>query len=93
MKRFALLAGLVLSLMAGSAASGAEAMDGAGNAPLFTPVTQTIDPCHKQCAPLLNLDSRSEAQRTYHNCRALCDRKGEVICPDGSRKSSRTPRC
>ena len=49
------------------------------------PISQTVDPCHKQCAPLLQLDSRSEAKRTYNNCRAMCAGTGTVICPDGSR--------
>ena len=63
---------------------------------LLLPISQTVDPCHKQCAPLLSLDSKSESKRTYHNCRVLCAGEGEVICPDGSRKSLRNgiaPKC
>ena len=78
---------LMLSLMAAvpdPAASRAHP----GLAPLLTPASQTVDRCHKQCAPLLNLDSRSEAKRTYSNCRALCAGKGSVTCPNGSRVST-----
>lgn len=78
MQRLLLTAGLILGVVVTSQPADA---------------TQTVAPCHKRCAPLLSLDSRSEARRTYHNCRALCDRKGTVICPDGSRKSYKNPRC
>jgi len=62
----------------------------------FLPISQTVDPCHKQCAPLLSLDSKSESKRTYHNCRVLCAGEGEIICPDGSQKRLRNgiaPKC
>ena len=50
--------------------------------------------CHKQCAPLLgSVEPKSEAQRVYGNCRALCDRKGTIRCPDGSVKSWKDPKC
>jgi hypothetical protein len=68
------------------AVTGPAASQGNGGiAPLLTPVSQTVDRCHKQCAPLLKLDSRSEAKRTYGNCRSLCAGSGMVTCPDGSR--------
>jgi hypothetical protein len=53
----------------------------------------TVAPCHKQCAPLLATKPKSEAQRVYGNCRALCDRKGTIKCPDGSVKSWKNPKC
>lgn len=89
---------LLVALLAGGLQS-AEAMDPRAipqsRNPLL-PVSQTVDPCHKQCAPLLQLDSRSEAKRTYDNCRAMCAGKGTVLCPDGSRIKLRpgiVPKC
>jgi hypothetical protein len=53
-----------------------------------------VAPCHTQCAPLLgSVKPAAEASRVYSNCRALCDRKGTVRCPDGTVKSWRTPKC
>lgn len=59
--------------------------------------TTTVDkvaPCHKQCAPLLKaVNPVAEARRVYGNCRALCDHKGNITCPDGHQQSWRRPKC
>jgi len=59
--------------------------------------TTTVDkvaPCHKQCAPLLTaVKPVVEAGRVYGNCRALCDHKGNITCPDGHQQSWRLPKC
>ena len=59
--------------------------------------TTTVDkvaPCHKQCAPLLKaVKPVAEARRVYGNCRALCDRKGKITCPDGHQQSWSIPKC
>jgi hypothetical protein len=53
-----------------------------------------VAPCHKQCAPLLgSVQPKSEAQRVYGNCRALCDHKGIITCPDGTMKPWNNPKC
>jgi hypothetical protein len=53
-----------------------------------------VAPCHKQCSPLLGaVQPKAEAQRVYGNCRALCDHKGTVTCPDGSVKPWTDPKC
>ena len=89
---------LLVSVLACSLQS-AEAMDPKGFPQNGNPVlriSQTVDPCHKRCAPLLQQDSRSESKRTYLNCRALCAGKGTVLCPDGSRIKIRPgvpPKC
>jgi hypothetical protein len=44
----------------------------------------TVDPCYKQCSPLLgSVTPRKEAQRVYKNCFALCSQRGVLICPHG----------
>jgi hypothetical protein len=91
MLRFLTAAALLLSFMA--APEPAASQNHLGITRLLTQVSQTVDRCHKQCAPLLNLDSRSEAKRTYANCRALCAGNGSVTCPDGSKQSVNNPRC
>jgi hypothetical protein len=54
----------------------------------------SVAPCHSQCASLLgSVKPKAEGQRVYRNCRALCDRKGTVTCPDGSTRSWKTPKC
>lgn len=58
----------------------------ATEAPAFQLVRQTIDPCHKRCAPLLQQDSKSESKRTYGNCRALCDTQAKPTCAQGCAK-------
>jgi len=59
-----------------------------------TTQVQGVAPCHKQCSPLLgSVKPKSEASRVYSNCRALCDKKGTVTCPDGSKKSWKNPKC
>jgi hypothetical protein len=100
MMRFVMAAGLALSLVGATAPAFSQACKfgvcAAGEALAngsMTPVSQTVDPCHKRCAPLLKIDSRSEASRVYRNCRALCAGKGTVTCPDGSQKSVKNPRC
>jgi hypothetical protein len=93
MVRFFLAAGLAFTLMAASAAASVKPIQSVPHGTLLTVVSQTVDPCHKQCAPLLKLDSRSEAKRTYGNCRALCAGKGTVTCPDGSKQSVKILRC
>jgi hypothetical protein len=53
-----------------------------------------VAPCHKQCSPLLGaVQPKAEAQRVYGKCRALCDHKGTVTCPDGSVKPWTDPKC
>ena len=43
-----------------------------------------VDPCYKQCAPLLSsVTPRQEAQRVFKNCMALCNHKGILVCPNG----------
>ena len=93
MLRFVFAAGLIATMVALAGPGGAQAAEHFTPAPLLTPASQTVDRCHKQCAPLLKLDSRSEASRTYRNCRALCDRKGTVTCPNGKVQSWKNPRC
>lgn len=59
-----------------------------------TSQADTVASCHKQCAPLLgSVQPKSEGQRLYGNCRALCDRKGNVRCPDGRVKPWSNPKC
>lgn len=59
-----------------------------------TTQADSVSSCHTQCAPLLkSVQPKSEAQRVYGNCRALCDRKGTVKCPDGSVKPWTDPKC
>jgi hypothetical protein len=59
-----------------------------------TSQSDSVAPCHTQCAPLLgSVKPKAEAQRVYGNCRALCDRKGTIKCPDGSVKSWKNPKC
>lgn len=59
-----------------------------------TTQADSVAPCHQQCAPLLgSVKPKAEAQRVYGNCRALCDRKGTIKCPDGSVKSWKDPKC
>lgn len=53
-----------------------------------------VAPCHAQCAGLLSsVKPKAEASRVYGNCRAVCDKKGVVTCPDGSTRSWKTPKC
>jgi hypothetical protein len=43
-----------------------------------------VDPCYKQCSPLLgSVSPRSEAQRVFKNCMAYCQHKGRVNCGNG----------
>jgi hypothetical protein len=59
-----------------------------------TTQADSVSSCHKQCAPLLaSVQGKSEAQRVYGNCRALCDRKGTVRCADGRVKPWTDPKC
>ena len=59
-----------------------------------TGTVDTVAPCHQQCAPLLgSVKPQTEAQRVYGNCRALCDHKGTIRCPDGSVKPWDNPKC
>jgi hypothetical protein len=44
----------------------------------------TVDPCYKQCHPLQSsVHPASEAKRVFHNCMALCQGHGIIICPNG----------
>jgi hypothetical protein len=59
-----------------------------------TTQADSVASCHKQCAPLLgSVQPKSEAQRVYGNCRAMCDHKGTVKCPDGNVKPWNDPKC
>jgi len=44
----------------------------------------TVDPCYKQCSPLLaSVTPKQEAQRVFKNCFAYCSHKGVITCPNG----------
>ena len=59
-----------------------------------TTTVDKVDPCHKQCAPLLgSVKPASEAHRVYGNCRAMCDRRGTITCPNGRVQSWKNPKC